>query len=388
MKKMILLSLITTTIIGMDNPQMPPSVITTLPSQVGPVQQVKFTPDGTRLVTMGPLPKVQIWNTSDYGAQPSEIATKIVYQSSFGMSSDGTQIAQGYCLGKKAKALIHLIDLVAGKVTKDLSVKHSQGTNSLEYLIDDKSLLSAHGNGLCKLWDLATDEVSKTFKLQDSHDANDVQINPLKPEEFVTVYGDTNIVAIWDVRKEKEPVITVTEQVPCSTLAYNAQGLLAVGGEYNMYIHDQKMELLALYDLQGNKMAPGQYPLAQVTDNYAPWQPNSITFMPTNYNVLVAAMDTNNIVVYNLEDQSQTQMFTTPDTVAPQSVDVHPSGLTMAVGGWLPSQTYIYDSSALNGLKAHVKKVELTGKAVLLNNMKAACADSPKKTAGSSCKIS
>lgn len=386
MKKLLLLNLISATIMCMDNPQTPPPIITTLPSQVGPVQQVKFTPDGTRLVTMGPLPTIQIWNTSDYSAQPSEIATKIAYQSSFGMSSDGTQIAQGYCLGRRAKALIHLIDLVAGKVTKDLSVKRLQGTNSEGYTIDDKGLLTAHGNGLCKLWDLATDEVSKTFKLKGSHEAYDVQINPLKPEEFATVYGDTNIVAIWDVRKEKEPVITVTEQVPCTTLAYNAQGLLAVGGEYNMYIHDQKMELLALYDLQGNKMATGQYPQAQVISNYAPWMPNSITFMPTNYNVLLAAIDTNNIIAYNLADQSQTQMFTTPDTVAPQSVDVHPSGLTMAVGGWTPMQTYIYNCSTLNGLKAQVKK-ELTGKEVLLSNMKAAGTSGPKK-GGWSCSVS
>lgn len=387
MKRVLFLNLISATIMSMDNPQTPPPVITTLPSQVGPVQQVKFTPDGTRLVTMST--QLQVWNTSDYSEQPVTIDPKVLYQSSFGMSTDGTQIAQGYCLGKKAKKLLEIIDLVAGKVIKRVSVdKDLQGTDGLAYAIDDKSLLSAHGNGDCKMWDLATDKMSKTFKLEGSNTAYDVQINPTKPHEFATVYGNTNIVAIWDVRNEKKPVNTVTEQVPCMQLAYNNQGILAVGGEYNMYIHDKKMELRALYDLQGNKMAPGQYPQAIITDNYAPWQPNSITFMPTNYNVLVAAMDTNNIVVYNLEDQSQTQMFTTPDTVAPQSVDVHPSGLTMAVGGWLPSQTYIYDSSALNDLKAQVKNEELTGKAVILNNMKAACADSPKKTAGSSCKIS
>jgi hypothetical protein len=388
MKKILLLSLVTTTIVCMDNPQTPPPIITTLPSTIGPIVWVKFVPNGTRLVTMGGEPEIQIWNTEDYSQQPSEIDTKVIYQSSFGMSTDGTQLAQGFCLGKKAKQHIQLIDLVAGKITKKLSItKDFQGTDGLAYSIDDKSFLSAHGNGDCNLWDLATDKIAKIFKLKDSKTACDVQINPVKPEHFATAYENTNIVAIWDVRNEKAPVITVTEQVPCNALAYNDQGLLAVGGQYNMYIHDQKMELLAQYDLQGNKMAPGQYPLAQVISNYAPWMPNSITFMPTNYNVLLAAIDTNNIIAYNLTDQSQTQMFATQDTVAPQSVDVHPSGLTMAVGGWLPSQTYIYDSSALNGLKAHVKKEELTGKAVLLNNMKAAGTSGPKK-GGWNCKVS
>ncbi len=386
MKKILFLSLISTVIIGMENPQTPPPIITTLTSQYGPVMQVKFIPDGTRLVTMST--QLQVWNTSDYGEQPVTIDPKVLYQSSFGMSTDGTQIAQGYCLGKKAKKLLQIIDLVAGKVTKRVSVnKDLQGTDGLAYAIDDKSLLSAHGNGDCKMWDLATDKISKTFKLEGSNTAYDVQINPTKPHEFATVYGNTNIVAIWDVRSEKAPVITVTEQVPCNALAYNEQGLLAVGGEYNMYIHDQKMELLALYDLLGNKMAPGQYPQAIITDNYAPWQPNSITFMPTNYNVLLAAMDTNNIVAYNLTDQGQTLVFKSQDTVAPQSVDIHPSGLTMAVGGWLPSQTYIYDSSALNTLKAKAKE-ELTGKAVLLENMKAASIDTTKKTGGTSCRVS
>ncbi len=387
MKKILILSLLSVSIICMDNPQTPPPVIATLPSQIGPVVQVKFTPDGSRLVTMAALPKLQVWNTADYSQQPSEIDTQITFQSSFGMSSDGTQLVQGFCLGKKAKQRIQLIDLVAGKITKKLSIhKDLQGTDGLTYSIDDKSFLSAQGNGDCKMWDLATDTISKTFKLNGSHQAYDVQINPLKPEEFATVYGNTNIVAVWDVRKEKEPVMTVTEQVPCSTLAYNEQGLLAVGGEYNMYIHDQKMALLAQYDLLGNKMAPGQYPQAIITDNYAPWMPNSITFMPSNYNVLLAAIDTNNIVVYNLEDQGQTQVFKTQDTVAPQSVDVHPSGLTMAVGGWLPSQTYIYNSSALNTLKAKAQE-ELTGKKVLLENMKTADANRVKKSNTFTCII-
>ncbi len=379
MKILLFLALITTSIVCMDNPQMPPPIITSLPSQIGPIMHVKFIPNGTRLVTMGGMPKIQIWNTADYSQQPSEIDTQVIYQSSFGMSSDGTQLAQGFCLGKKAKQHIQLIDLVAGKITKKLSInKDLQGTDGLAYSIDDKSFLSAHGNGDCKLWDLAKNKIAKTFKLKDSKIACDVQINPVKPEHFATAYENTNIVAIWDVRNEKAPVITVTEQVPCNALAYNDQGLLAVGGQYNMYIHDQKMELLAQYDLQGNKMAPGQYPQAIITDNYAPWMPNSITFMPTNYNVLLAAMDTNNIVAYNLTDQSQTQVFKSQDTLAPQSVDVHPSGLTMAVGGWNPGQTYIYDSTALNGLKAQVKE-ESAAKAVLLNNMKAAGTLAPGK---------
>lgn len=367
MKKIAVLSLITTILIGMDQPQTPPSIVATLPSGVGPVKQVGFTPDGSRLVTSESQSKVQVWNTSDYGGNPINIDTETDTQSTFAISPDGKQIAVGHAIAFKAP--IHLIDLVAGKGVKDLEKGYLDDINSLQYTPDKKSLLSTHQNGLCQLWDLTTDRACKIFSLKGSDNAYDVQVNPNDTKQFATIYASSNIVALWDVRNERQPVTTVTEQVPCAMLAYNKEGLLAVGGQYNLYIHDQKLQLLALYDLQGNKMKPGQYPMASTTSNCAPWMPNGITFMPTNDDILMAAIDTGNLIAYNLADESKTIVFKSQDSVAPQSVAVHPDGQTMAVGGWQPMQTYIYDTT-IDELRAKAQaQEELTPKDILLNNI-------------------
>lgn len=347
MQKLLILAAYAASSFTMEKPARstptPPAIVQTLSSSIGPVMQVKYTPDGSSLITASPLPQIQIWNTSTY-QNPTLIETKIEGQSTLSVNPNGTQCALGYSLLKDA-GTIALINITRKTIAEKLTTHHSKGITRVQYK-DPKSLLAALGNGTCTLWDLSSHKITATFESNTQGCALDIACNPVKPHEFAAVYPQDQIIALWDIRNKKTPATTASFPVYCSTLAYNKKGQLAVGGAYNVYVYNKNMEPLARYDLYANKMAPGQSPLAvAVPVDYVPLMPNGLTFIPNNDSVLIAPLDDKSVVVYNLEDQTQSLAFAFNDVLAPQAVDVHPDGQTMAISGYTPTNTYIYDCS-------------------------------------------
>lgn len=346
-------------IIAMDKPQSAvstaPAILHTLPSTIGSIMQVGYTPDNTRLITVGVMSQIQVWNTNTY-QNPVTSNTKVAKQPVLAVNPDSTQCALADTLSKKAP--LRIMDLTKNILLKSLP---NEKTDSIQYK-DEKSLLSGQEKGQCNLWDLATGKISKTFQCKEvDGQVRNIQINPAQPHHFATVvYGKDQVVAIWDCRHEKKPYLTTPPlEVPCTTLAYNKKGQLAVGGYYNLYLYNEKMERQAIYDLYGNKMAKGEFPEAQIISNYAPVLPMGIKFMPTDDAILVAPIDNNTVVVYNLEDQTKTFVFPFNDKyLYPLSIDIQSDGNAMAISGFSPSNTYIYDCSNLDALRAKVKKTQ------------------------------
>lgn len=360
-KMLLALAACATSSFAMEKPQVTPSsappLLYTLISSVGPMMQVKYSSDDTNLISSNGVDHIQVWNTTTY-QNPTTINTNIKRGAQLSVNPKRPQCALVNTYSKKGP--LRIIDLTTNTILKSIPDGNAA---SLQYN-DEKTLLSGQNHGVCILWDLATSKKSRIFESKEiKGQACNIAINPAHPHQFATVYQDSQMVAIWDSRNEKQPYATTPQlEVPCTTLAYNKKGELAVGGDYNLYIYDSNMKRTAIYDLYGNKMASGEFPQAVVINNtppyYVPLMPNDITFMPTNDAILIAALDANSVVVYNLEDRTKTFSFPITDGLAPQSVDVTSDGQVMAISGFTSCSTYIYDCSNLAALKAKAKKSE------------------------------
>lgn len=352
-----------------------PQVIAKLPGSCVETA-ASFTPDGRNLVAAGLQRFIQIWDTSDYSKPKLNIETAIGGVQDVAIRPDSAQAAIGYIQDK-----VDIYDISSGTVV--ITLPDTNSINALAYA-NQEAILTAVYDGTCKLWDVKNKKITKTFNTK-AGAVWDVHVNPAYPNQFAAV-SDTNKLTIWDMRNEVVPLISLDEVVNVYRVTHNKKGDILVGADYQNILRDSKAQLLAMYTVHGQKMQPNTIIPAKI--DQVPHGTDAFKFMIDNDDLFISGLNNGQIVITNTKDSTKSFHYKIDADGANsvQSLDIHPDGQTFVVG-YNDGGAIVFDCSALSELKEKIKE-ELTGKAVLLENMKAACPDSPKKTAGFSCRVS
>ena len=188
----------------------------------GPVSDVKFSADGTRLiVASGPA----CWH---YDAQTGEEVDRIPWNVSYrnGLSPDGTIFVTSYWGGN-----IRLLDTHTGKFLKFLE-GHTDYINSVAFSPDGTTLASGCDDATIRLWDVATGE---TRHILTGHTSAVISV-AFSPDGKTLASGSghgDNTIRLWDVATGETRHILTGHTSAVISVAFSPDGKTLASGSYD-----------------------------------------------------------------------------------------------------------------------------------------------------------
>jgi WD40 repeat protein len=191
------------------------------------LQSLAFSPDG-RWLTLAGSSDVQLWEVNT-GRRGFQVANGIM-QKAVAFSPDGQWLVVSYTGEVTLFNIAVPQELPDGRRVPELRTDDANGILALAFGNDDRRIATASGDGMVRLWDVASKKVVRTLpgKL---NLADSVQFS--HNGKLLAGYGFGNTITLWDTESGEElHKCKVSEQVgvPLPAVAFSPDDrLLAVG---------------------------------------------------------------------------------------------------------------------------------------------------------------
>lgn len=320
---------------AMENP-LSPKLLQIL-KKSGPVKAASFTPSGHRLAVGGMHPELIIYmEDGDDDDKLLSIAHCDTRSSvlCIDASPNSGEFAAGTFDGK-----IILHDTFNGSQNEVLATDAL--VNSVQYSKSGLHLLAAC-NDKCRIWDLLSKTISRTFSDHACSVLN-AQFNPSDNTQIASCSAKSNSIYIWDLR-QKSATTAINFDPSVCRVAYNNAGtklMIAQADQFMVFDPRNTAKAFAIYDVLGKKISKEIYPSK---DKH---MTRAIQFLPDQGDAFFAGLD-GAITFCDLNKDDNSFSFRN-DTV--NAITIHAD--TLATGSWAGSCIKIWDIKALT---AKIKK--------------------------------
>ncbi len=345
-----------------------------------PITHLSLNVDATKIATAGADKNVKIWNVAD-GKTSATIAMPAPVQS-LTLSPNAQRIAVGVAEGPNNVVRVH--DLALGKDVQ-VFTDHTAAINSLQFLGDGRTLVSASADKTARLLDvgvvsafvahpagpmfaqyhntgtqLVTAGADKTVKLWDLAKANVLKsfgpvADPIKAVTFSRDFTKIGVAAgktvrVWNIADNKD-VVTLTHAVDVLSLSFSTDNTriatgaadkqtrlwdVATGKELQFFTQDDTVDAVAHLPNNVIISAGGKVTRIETASIVRAIPADAgpvlgLTIVPANTHVLTAGAD-KVVKLWNLTSGVKERDFAGA-TAAVRSVAIAKNGLLLAAGG-------------------------------------------------------
>ncbi|HCW07574.1 MAG TPA: hypothetical protein DGG95_09460, partial [Cytophagales bacterium] len=206
------------------------------------VQNLSFTPDGEKIITVSEDKTARVWNFNTgemlkkYESQIGDGFDGMLYASA--VSPDGKWLAiGGLTPTKDNQVYIAVIDL-AKNLQVSTIVGHTDVVNSLAFSGDGKYLLSCSDDGNVKVWSTKTVQFEMTANIPAGGPAKYMAVNPVTNDVAVVVEGKSeiqvyNLVGVDKGAVKTTPRLFKKHRGEVNKLAYAADGSFLASSSFS-----------------------------------------------------------------------------------------------------------------------------------------------------------
>ncbi|HTU21447.1 MAG TPA: protein kinase [Gemmataceae bacterium] len=178
----------------------------------GAVNEIRFSPDGRRVLTAGEDGKVHLWDSeSGQAVFPPWNEGGAVTQALF--SSDGRRIAAA---GRNGA--VHIWDAASGQPLMP-ALSHRGAVRGIDFSPDDRQIVTASGKA-ARVWDVA--EGAKPLAAWELKHDDAVNVALFSPDgRWLATAGDDGVVRIWDAANHQPTPIVLSHERAVLCLAFS-----------------------------------------------------------------------------------------------------------------------------------------------------------------------
>ncbi len=195
------------------------TAVVTYKGHSGPVVNVVWSPDGTRLASCGNDGTVQVWS-----AQSGQMAWKTTvaqYAFAVAWSPNGKLVA-----GAGSDGSVAILDAGSGKLLKTLADQPG-AIEGIAWSPDSKLLVAGSQAGAAEVWDVTTGKPLTTYK---GHTASVERLAWSPDGTRIATAGYDDTVQVWEARTGRQLVTYKGHTAPVWSVAWSPGGKSIVSG--------------------------------------------------------------------------------------------------------------------------------------------------------------